>query len=314
MTVSGADTEVEPTVNPSKRITGLLVNDRSRLGFHAEAAVLRALRGEGIKPAFSARVKRSRGLMAAIDALLAEGVDRLIVGGGDGTLSAVAGRIARRPVELGVIPLGTANDFARTLNIPPSLEAAARVIASERVQLVDLGRANDAHFLNVASIGMSVSAMDELSPWVKHWFGSLAYFYAGARAFGRHPIFQFRGRVGADTIESTAHQIVVGNGRFYGGGVLVARQSTLEDGLLHAYALGTRGRWQLLWTIARLRLGIPIDRPGDFFIPTTSLAVETWPALPVNCDGEIRTTTPVTFAVEPAALRVLAPDPGPRAD
>ncbi len=158
---------------------------------------------------------------------------------------------------------------------------------------------------------MSVSAMDELSPRLKRWLGPMAYFYAGARAFARHPTFRFRGRVGSDTIESSAHQIVVGNGRFYGGGVLVATQSTLEDGVLHAYALGTRGRWQLLWTIARLRLGVPIERPGDFFIPTTLLQVETWPALPVNCDGEIRTRTPVTFSVDPGALRVLAPGQTP---
>ena len=299
----------EAHASPSTGPTGLPLNSRARLGSRPERALLAALGRRGIAPSHLVRVKRPRSLARAVDALLGLGVARLIVGGGDGTLGAVAARLAHRDVTLGVIPLGTANDFARTLGIPGDLDAAAGVISDGNVRLVDLGLANDAYFLNVASLGMSVSATTELSPEVKRRFGPLAYIYAGARAFTRNPTFRVYVQNGPDSIETTAHQLVVGNGRFYGGGVLVARQSSLEDGLLHAYALGTRGRWQLLRTIAMLRLGVPIERPGDHFLRTTSLRVETRPVLKVNCDGEIRTRTPVTFAVEPEALRVFAPIP-----
>jgi diacylglycerol kinase (ATP) len=298
-------TEVETA--PTLGRTGLLINAQARRGAMAEAAVLAALKRRGVSPSHVARVKRPRSLIQAVDALLALGIDRLIVGGGDGTLSTVASRLARRPVVLGVIPLGTANDFARTLGIPGDASLAAEIAAAGHVRRVDLARANDAYFLNVASLGMSVSATAGLSHEVKRRFGSIAYLFAGARAFVGHPTFRVLVQNGPDSIETTAHQIVVGNGRFYGGGVLVARRSTLEDGMLNAYALGTRGRWQLLRTVAMLRLGIPIDRPGDHFLQTTSLRVETWPPLRVNCDGEIRATTPVTFTVDPGALRVLAP-------
>jgi diacylglycerol kinase (ATP) len=296
-----------PFLSTSTALTGLLINRRARLGRRHDAAVLESLGRRGITPGPIVRVKHPRGLSRAIDTLLALGVERLIVGGGDGTLGAVAARMAHRDAVLGVFPLGTANDFARTLGIPVDLDAAAGIIAEGQVRQVDLGRANDAYFLNVASLGMSVAATSELSPDIKRRFGSLAYLYAGAVAFTRNPTFRVRVQNGPDSIETTAHQIVVGNGRFYGGGVLVSRQSSLEDGMLHAYALGTRGRWQLLTTIAMLRLGVPMDRPGDYFLQTPSLRVETWPTLEVNCDGEIRTTTPVTFAVEPRALRVFAP-------
>jgi diacylglycerol kinase (ATP) len=301
-------TEAQPS--PTAGRTGLLINTRARLALRTKRDVVQALKRRGIDPGPIARVRRPRSLGRAVDALLDLGVDRLIVGGGDGTLGAVAARLAHRNIDLGLIPLGTANDFARTLGIPTDLDASAEVVASGNVRLVDLARANDAYFLNVASIGMSVSATAELSPGIKRRFGSIAYLYAGALAFTRHLTFRVRVQNGPDSVETTAHQIVVGNGRFYGGGVLVARQSSLEDGMLHAYALGTRGRWQLLRTIALLRMGVPIDRPGDHFLRTPSLSVETWPALPVNCDGEIRTRTPVTFAVEPEALRVLAPIAG----
>ena len=291
----------------SDGLTGLLVNNRARRAGLSSRLPLVVLERHGIKPVATAWVKRPKGILPAVDALLARGVDRLIVGGGDGTLSTVAARLAHRDLTLGVLPLGTANDFARTLGIPPDLDAAAQIIADGRVRLVDLARANDAYFLNVASLGMSVSATSELSPFAKRWLGSMAYLYAGARAFARHPTFRVRVRNGPDSIETFAHQVVIGNGRFYGGGVLVSQQSSLEDGMLHAYALGTRGRWQLLRTVALLRMGVPIDRPGDFFLQTTELQVETWPVRKVNCDGEIRTSTPVTFSVEPRALRVFAP-------
>jgi diacylglycerol kinase (ATP) len=277
------------------------------LGRHHDAAILESLDRKGIRPGPIVRVKNPRGIDRAVDTLLALGVERLIVGGGDGTLGAVASRMAHRETVLGVLPLGTANDFARTLGIPVDLDAAAGIIADGQVRKVDLARANDAYFLNVASLGMSVVATAELSPTIKRRFGPLAYLYAGALAFTRSSTFRVRVQNGPDSIETSAFQIVVGNGRFYGGGVLVARQSSLEDGMLHAYALGTRGRWQLLTTIAMLRLGIPIDRPGDYFLQTPRLHVETWPPLKVNCDGEIRTISPVTFAVEPEALRVFAP-------
>jgi diacylglycerol kinase (ATP) len=299
---------VNPVVTPSGTgLNGLLVNRRARLGSGPKRLTQAALENLGIKLEAIAWVKRPSGLLKAVDALLERGVDRLIVGGGDGTLSTVAARLAHRPITLGILPLGTANDFARTLGIPSNLEAAAAVIAAGTVRLVDLGRANEAYFLNVASLGMSVSATSQLSPWIKRKLGSFAYLYAGARAFTLDPTFRIRVQNGPDSVETFAHQLVVGNGRFYGGGVLVSRQSSLEDGMLHAYALGTRGRWDLLRTIALLRMGVPIDRPGDCFLQTPSLQVETWPVLAVNCDGEIRTRTPVKFAVEPKALRVFAP-------
>lgn len=289
------------------RLTGLLINARSRRAAEAEGEIIAALKGRGIAPNHLARVRRPAALIRATEALIRLGVDRMIVCGGDGTLGTVAPRVARSGAVLGVIPLGTANDFARTLGIPNHPLAAAEVIAAGQIRPVDLGRANDAYFLNVASVGMSVSALGRLSHDAKRRFGIFAYLFAGAKVFARHANFRIRVTHGPDSIETSAHQLVVGNGRFYGGGLLVAGQSTLEDGLLQAYALGTRGRWQLLRTIAMLRMGLPVDRPGDHFLETDSLRVETIPHLDVNCDGEIRTRTPVDFSVEPGALRVLAP-------
>jgi len=102
--------------------------------------------------------------------------------------------------------------------------------------------------------------------------------------------------------------VIVGNGRFFGGGMLVAGESTLDDGSLAIYTLGKRSRWQLLRTVALLRIRVPLNRPGDAFLQTPTARLQTRPpGKRVNLDGEIRTTSPVDFTIIPGALRVLTP-------
>ncbi len=290
--------------------TILLINARARLGRSAEDAVAEALARRGLHLDRTVRVRRPSQLSKTVALLIDEGVDRLIVGGGDGTLGSVAAHLAERPISLGVIPLGTANDFARTLLIPRHLASAAAIAAGSHVREIDLARANGEFFLNVASIGLSVLTTSLLSLRLKRWLGPAAYSVAGAMAFTRHPTFWARINTPAGAAEGMVHQVVIGNGRFYGGGVLVANHSTLEDGMLDVYTLGMRGRWQLLRTMAMLRFKVPLKRPGDVFLKSPTAFVETRPSgKRVNLDGEIRTRTPVTFTIVRKALRVLTPSP-----
>lgn len=295
---------------PAGGRAALLINARARSGERAGAAVAAALRAHGVELDLVVRVRRPSRLRDAVETILARGVDRLIVGGGDGTLGTVAARLALGPVNLGVIPLGTANDFARTLGIPSELTRAAEIAAGSHVVPVDMARANGQHFLNVAGIGLSVATTALVSHRLKRWFGPVSYAFAGAVAFARHPTFTAKIATPGGTIEQSVHQLVVANGRFYGGGVLVASGSTLDDGSLTVYTLGARGRWGLLRTVTLLRLRVPLDRPGDVFLQSPEVFVTTSPeGLAVNLDGEIRTRTPVRFSVVPGALRVLAPGP-----
>jgi YegS/Rv2252/BmrU family lipid kinase len=288
--------------------TVLLINALSRRGGRAARIVAAALERQGLELSGVVRVRRPRRLGLVVEGLRDQGVGRLIVGGGDGTLGTVATRLAESKVVLGVIPLGTANDFARTLGIPGHLPTAAAIAAGTNIRAIDMARANDAFFLNVASIGMSAQLTVLLSAGMKRWLGPTAYLIAGARAFARHPTFRARISSPAGVTERLVHQVVVANGRYFGGGILADHEGTLDDGVLAVYTLGTRSRWDLLRTMALLRFRMPHHRPGDIFLRTTAVRVETEPAgKPVNLDGELRTTTPVSFTVVPRALRVLVP-------
>ncbi len=290
------------------RPSALLINIHARRGRHAAKALPGLLRENGLHLDELVRIRRPSDLRRDAERVIAGGFRRILVAGGDGTIATVASALAGTGIELGVLPLGTANDFARALGISSDLRQAAAIAAGHHARPIDLGRANGHAFLNVASIGLSVAARKALRGEEKRRFGPLAYAIAGARTLARHRTFTARIVAEEGEVETEAHQIVVGNGRFYGGGVLVDRASTLEDGLLSAYALGSRGRWELLRTMLLLRLGIPLQNPGDGFLRTRELVLTTDTPLPVNLDGEIRTSTPVEFGVDPGALRVLMPE------
>jgi len=156
----------------------LLVNGGSRRGSAAYGPALVAMQAAGIEIVHTAVVRDAEEIAAAVAAAAATGCSLLVTGGGDGTVSAVAGLLAdlpphRRPV-LGVLPLGTANDFARTLDLPSDLAAAVAVLVFGKVVDVDLGRANGRPFLNVASLGLSVAATRLLRPGLKRRLGPAA--------------------------------------------------------------------------------------------------------------------------------------------
>lgn len=239
----------------------------------------------------------------------------VIVGGGDGTVSCVAGVLAdlpetARPV-LGVLPLGTANDFARTLDLPAGLEDACQALAGGKVVDVDLGRANGMPFLNVASLGLSVGVTRTLRPGLKRRLGPAAYPVATLFAYRRHRPFRARLEFPDGDFETLElddlMQVAVGNGRHYGGGNTVAPDAGIDDHTLDVYAIRA-GRMRDQVSIARLlKDGSFIEHERVQHLTTRALTVRTDDEQAVNLDGEISAATPVRFEVERNAIVVVVP-------
>jgi diacylglycerol kinase (ATP) len=226
-------------------------------------------------------------------------------------VSSVVDFLAHHDVILGLLPLGTANDFARTLGIPADVEKACETIAGGKIVDVDLGLAGDNYYVNVASVGLSVGVTQALSPRLKRRIGALAYPTAAIRAFLGHEPFSAKLTFPDGDHEPVEYerllQVAVGNGRFYGGGMVVAPQSGIDDRSLDIYAI-EMGRHRDLFGVARyLKSGdfIRNDSVGHF--RTERVRLETDPELPVNVDGEVVTRTPQDFSVAHNALKVLVP-------
>nr|WP_246245762.1 lipid kinase [Mesorhizobium zhangyense] len=283
----------------------LVVNPKARRGGETIAPALDVLKASGIEV-----VDMTAGKDQPIDELIrkqATGCDLVIVGGGDGTLNAAAPALVDLKLPLGVLPLGTANDFARTVGIPPDPVKAAEVIAQGLLTPIDLGEVNGHLFFNVASIGFSAELAADLSDKAKKRWGKLGYGIVAARLLARSRLFSAHLDHDGTTEKIRTLQISVGNGKHYGGGMTVEETATADDGRLDFYSLEVDHWWRLLALLPSLRRGTQGRWDDVRAFQTTEVTVRTSRPRPVNTDGELCTTTPAHFRIRPKALSVFVP-------
>jgi YegS/Rv2252/BmrU family lipid kinase len=288
----------------------LVINAGARLGAAPELAVGK-LQKAGLPISAVHHVRSGADLAGILERVVAAGHDLVVVGGGDGTVSFAAGRLAGTGIVLGVLPLGTANDLARTLEIPAGLDAACAALADGKVVDIDLGRVNGEPFLNVASVGLSVGVTESLSPRLKRSLGPLAYPVAAVRAYARHKPFRARlefpnGDHGTLELDDML-QVAIGNGRHYGGGNAVSPTAGIDDHTLDIYAIPGAPLREHVRIARLLKDGSFVERDGVHHLTTQHARLVTEPPLPVNLDGEIATMTPADFTVERNAVHVVVP-------
>ncbi len=285
----------------------MIANRHSRRGGTDLGAVLERLRAGGLEVEL-ADLPRKRGIEHLIRERGRE-ADAIILGGGDGTMNAASTALLDLGRPFAILPLGTANDLARTLGIPQDPLAAAEVILAGKSRRIDLGQVNDRHFFNVASIGLSVRVANALTKDVKRRLGSWSYPITVYRVLKEGHSFSAEVRSGTDVLALRSIQLAVGNGRFYGGGLVVDEAAAIDDHLLHLYSLKPQPMWKLLSRALAFRQGRHDDPEAVEALAGARFEVLTKRPMPVNTDGEVTTSTPARFSVLPAALEVVAPAP-----
>ncbi len=245
----------------------------------------------------------------------ASNVDMVILGGGDGTINRSLKSLLTVKLPVGILPLGTANDLARTLQLPTDLRAACDVILAGHTKTIDVGWVNNRPFLNVASIGVAVSVTRRLTQGAKSRWGVIAYVWAAVRAmfYGR----PFRVEIISGTQRRTARtwQIAVGNGRHYGGGLTIHNDAKIDDGRLDLYSLEIERSWQVLLLIPALCRGNL--HPGNSVFTMHGTQFEIRPlhrTRRITADGELLGHTPAIFRIEPKALSIFVSEPETLAD
>lgn len=236
-----------------------------------------------------------------------DSIDLVIVGGGDGTLNAIVDSLVDMKLPLGILPLGTANDLARTLKIPLAVESACRVIAQGQLKYIDLGCVNGKHFFNVASLGLSVEITGKLSKGAKRRWGVLSYAITALQVIGQTRPFNAEIVVNDKSVRVKTIQIAVGNGRFYGGGMAIAKDATIDDQRLDLYSLELNYWWQIFPLLWRLPQGQHGVLPWVRTIEGETMEIYTRKSHSINTDGEITSKTPAAFRVVSHALGVLVP-------
>lgn len=289
------------------RRIAIIVNAKSRRGqklFHAACAGL-AARGFEITAAHAVRHPRQLGRILA--ETIAAGHDVIAVGGGDGTLASAAGRMANRPLVMAILPLGTANSFARTLGIEPELAPALDVIAGGDLARVDVVRIGDSFFVNSATVGIPARIAEDIPPGLKRWFGRVGYLAYGCYKFLKLQHFEATiSRPGEPDICEDVVEIRIGNGPFVGGlRVIDGADPESRDVVIQLvrgrFAAALAGVWAANlagWRPARGR--VQECRAAAFTLSCS-------PRQPISIDGETGTCTPVEVAVQPGALHLVVP-------
>jgi diacylglycerol kinase (ATP) len=236
-------------------------------------------------------------------------VSAVVIGGGDGTLNVAVDALVETGLPLGILPLGTANDLARTLQLPTSLPEACAVIAQGHRRRIDLGRVNGKYFFNVASCGLSIKITQELSGRLKKRWGGLAYAIAAIRTLATTRRFTAVIQVD-DGAEITSHslQVAVGNGRYYGSGLTIAEDAAIDDERLDLYSLEMPHWWHVFFLLPALRTGRFGNHIGISRWHGQQITLRTRHPKRVNTDGEITTRTPALFELCPKALEVFVPN------
>ncbi len=241
------------------------------------------------------------------------GCDYIIAAGGDGTLNEVINGIAWprpiRGVRMGIVPLGTANDFARSMKLPARLEDNIDILRVKETVLVDLVRVTGKrtrYFINVSTGGFSGAVDEELTPQIKSTWGPLAYFRSAAAALPK--LRAYRANVIFDDVErwqGELYNIVIANGQFVAGGLPIAPDASVRDGLLDILLVPKRPAREMALLIAQMLLGKHLSSDAIPFRRARKISVKSRPRMWFNVDGEPFGDDPAVFQIIPGALEFV---------
>lgn len=234
----------------------------------------------------------------------------VVAGGGDGTISTVAGAAAKERKTLGVLPLGTLNNFSKDLGIPQDLAEAVKAIVEGDVKLIDLAEVNGRTFINNSSIGLYPRIVMRREEQQRLGRGKWsAAFWAALQMFRLSPFLKVRIEIDGTSYLRKTPFVFVGNNEYEMELYNIGRRAALDDGELSVYFLHRGGRWGVLLLLFHTLFG-GLRQWKDFEeVSTTAVTIQTRrKKLYVALDGEVRQMkTPLEYRINPKALKVIVP-------
>lgn len=291
-----------PPMTQSPRTATLIVNAQSRRGEAAFDEARQRLTDAGITLTAAHALTDPSQLTVLVKRAVAEGAEMIIVGGGDGSLSSSVDFLVDTDIVFALLPLGTANSFARSVGIPLDLAGAVDVIVNGVVREVDLGMIDEDYYANCAAIGLAPLIAETVPHWLKRWFGRVGYLtWAGVSLLRFKPFV-----LHVDGEEVKAVEVRVANGPFQGGTEVVDDADVMSGDIVVQVVVGTT-RSALLWSWIASTLRLPHRKQTTREFRGTSIQIQTKPPLPISIDGEIAAHTPVTAHVASKSMRMAIP-------
>jgi diacylglycerol kinase family enzyme len=275
-----------------------------------ERRIVAAFEAAGIDA--DVRMTDSSDIFAAMEAAAAApGLDAVVAGGGDGTLSCAAGHLAGTGRAFGILPLGTLNHLARDAGIPAEIEEAAKVIAAGRVREIDVAEVNGRVFVNNSSVGLYpdmvlLREFEQEKRGRSKRMAMLSASFMSLRHFRRHKLW-----ISAPGLEAPIRTplLFVGNNRYQVNLFGLGKREALDTGELCIYAIRADSRLRLFWAGIRGVFG-KLDQQRDFitaYVTEAEIGADR-PMLVLSADGEtVRMETPLRYRIRPKALKLIVP-------
>ena len=276
-----------------------------------EQRIAAAFEAAGVKA--DLRMTEADDIVAAMkEAAAAPGLDAVVAGGGDGTLSCAAGQLAGSGRAFGILPLGTLNHLARDAGIPTDIEEAAKVIAAGHIREIDVAEVNGRVFVNNSAVGLypdmvMLREMEQERLGRSKRMAMLSASFASLRNFRRHRLW-----ISAPGLEAPVRTplLFVGNNRYQVNLFGLGKRERLDEGELCLYAIRAGSRLRLFWAGIRGIFG-RLDQQRDFitaYVPDAEISSDRG-ALTLSIDGETeRMETPLRYRIRPKALRLIVPE------
>ena len=283
----------------------LIVNAASRTGADVFEEARDKLTAAGIDLIDAKAVKKPDQMGKTVKAAIKK-APMVIIGGGDGSLSSNVDHFLGSDTVFALLPLGTANSFARTLGIPLDLDGAIDVIANGKPQTIDVGRINGDYFHNAAALGLAPEVADTVPSGLKRTLGRLGYLLWAGWSAASFKAFRLKVDDGKRVRRMWATEVRIANGRFHGGLELI-ESADIESGVIVVQAVRGRSVLKLGWSYfaSALKLGARHETVREFRGP--KLRIETRPRLKVSVDGEVGAETPLEISAISDAVTIAAP-------
>lgn len=237
-----------------------------------------------------------------------QGAELIVAVGGDGTLSEVVnGIVLAGKCSVGLIPVGTGNDFAKTVNIPLAWMEACRILKANYSKSVDLGLVNGRYFINIAGIGFDAEVANEINTSFKHFTGLTGYLLAVFKRFLFFKIAKVDIKIDNLSLQKEIILLAIGNATCYGGGIFITPEAKIDDGLFDLCVIEKTTRLDFLVSLPLVLKGKHLKHPKVSIFRGQKIRVESSQKLNVHADGEIIGTTPVSCEIIKQAIQFITP-------
>jgi YegS/Rv2252/BmrU family lipid kinase len=295
-----------PATRPLPRQAALIVNAHSRKGEALFAQAKEKLERAGMELLAAHAIKNPELMEETVAKAIADGAPMVIVGGGDGSMSGTVDQLVGKDCVFAVLPLGTANSFARTLGLPLDLDGAVATIASGQRRRVDLGMIDKDYFVNAASLGLSPMIGQTVPHKLKRYLGRIGYLLWAVKCSVGFRAFRLTIDDGQQERRLWSTEVRILNGPYHGG-VELSDHADVDSGEIVIQAVVGRSKPRLAWDwYAKFFKLRDRDAHTEEF-HGKAFTLTTHPRQRISIDGEVLAKTPVVAKVAPGAIEVAVP-------